>query len=167
MTGNPEVIPGQKSASGRLGVISNTLRRHLSHFRRVVGFSSLFIRLARLVESDHRSGLQRKAETMWPRRAQQSVLHSPVCLGIIAKYGQVFANSAVRWRVFSAVQTAWRSGVDSNLRYNSETRKCLRVRKLRRIRKLTRESTAGCCSTGANQCGFKSEPRANSERFCG
>jgi hypothetical protein len=50
--------------------------------------------------------------------AEQSVLWSPVCRGIIAKYGHYSRISAQRERNFSAVKTAWRSAQDSNPGYN-------------------------------------------------
>jgi hypothetical protein len=39
---------------------------------------------------------------------EKSVLCSPVCPGIIAKYGQLSRISDVEELIFSAVQTAWR-----------------------------------------------------------
>ena len=42
------------------------------------------------------------------RRFRQSVLSSPSCLGIIAKYGHISDISATVGQRFSAVQTAWR-----------------------------------------------------------
>jgi hypothetical protein len=49
--------------------------------------------------------------------AEQSVPWSPVCRGVIAKCGHYSRISAQSERNFSAVQTAWRSDCDSNLRY--------------------------------------------------
>jgi len=47
------------------------------------------------------------------------------------KYGQYSRISVQVERNFSAVQTAWRRGRDSNPRYRSETCKSRRLRKLR------------------------------------
>ena len=44
-----------------------------------------------------------------PFAAEQSVLCSPVCLGIIAKYGHLSRIAEGEEPTFSAVQTAWRS----------------------------------------------------------
>jgi hypothetical protein len=49
--------------------------------------------------------------------AEQSVLRSPVCLRIIAKYGHCSRISAHIQQSFSALQTAWRRERDSNPRY--------------------------------------------------
>ena len=65
--------------------------------------------------------------------AVRSVLCSPVCLGIIAKYGHFPGISDEEEPIFSAVQTAWRRERDSNPRYRSEWRKSRRLRKLRGI----------------------------------
>jgi hypothetical protein len=53
-------------------------------------------------------------------RCKQSVLRSPVCLGIIAKYGHCSRFSAHSEPNFSGLQTAWRRELDSNPRYRSE-----------------------------------------------
>jgi hypothetical protein len=51
---------------------------------------------------------------------QQSVLSSPLCLGLIAQYAHNSYVSPGIERAFSAVQTVWRSERHSNLRYRSE-----------------------------------------------
>jgi hypothetical protein len=49
--------------------------------------------------------------------ADESVLCSPVCLGIIAKYGHFSRISGESTRDFSAVQTGWRRERNSNFVY--------------------------------------------------
>ena len=53
--------------------------------------------------------------------------------GKIAKYGHYSRISAESEWNFSAVQTAWRRGMNSNPRYRSETCKSRRLRKLHGI----------------------------------
>ena len=77
--------------------------------------------------------LAEKCQTVTVFDAEQSVLCSPVCLGIIAKYGLYSGILVESKRDFSAVKTEWRSGKDSNPRYRSETCKSRRLRKLRGI----------------------------------
>jgi hypothetical protein len=52
---------------------------------------------------------------------------------IIAKYGHFLHILEEEEPTFSAIRTAWRSGVDSNPRYRSETCKSRRLRKLRGV----------------------------------
>jgi hypothetical protein len=66
-----------------------------------------------LLETGLRMRLPEKSRILTLFGAEQSVLHSPVCLGIIAKYGHCSRVSAQSERNFSAVQTAWRRGGDS------------------------------------------------------
>jgi hypothetical protein len=49
-----------------------------------------------------------------PVHFEQSDLRSPVCPRIIAKYGHFLRISVEEEPTFSALQTAWRSGKDSN-----------------------------------------------------
>ncbi len=58
--------------------------------------------------------LAEKCRTVTAFDAKQSVLRSPVCLGLIAKYGHYPGISLESKRDFSAVKTEWRSGKDSN-----------------------------------------------------
>jgi len=58
-----------------------------------------------------------KSQEMTAFAAEQSVLCSPVCLGIIAKYGHCSRISAQSEWSFRAVQTVWRRKRDSNSRY--------------------------------------------------
>ena len=69
---------------------------------------------------------------------------------------------------FSALQTAWRSGKDSNPRYRSETCKSRRLRKLRGIKSF-KNSLRLPASRGvvANRWGFQRSSKANPWRFCG
>jgi hypothetical protein len=76
--------------------------------------------------------------------AEQSVLRSPVCLRIIAKYRHCSCISEQGERSFSAMQTAWRSGEDSNPRYRSETCKSRRLRKLRIINQFRNSPETAC-----------------------
>ena len=71
-------------------------------------------------------------------------------------------------RNFSAVQTAWRSGKDSNPRYRSETCKSRRLRKLLGIKSF-KNSLRLPASRGvvANRWGFQRSSKANAWRFCG
>lgn len=99
---------------------------------------------------------------------ERSVLCSPVCLGIIAKYGRYSHVPVQSERSFSAVQTAWRSGVDSNPRYRSEWRKSRRLRKLRGINWFT-NSPADCLlpTRHAKHCGLAKLLEAKRWRLCG
>jgi hypothetical protein len=75
------------------------------------------LRIVGLIETGLRMGLLEKSQDNTAFDAEQSVLRSPVCLGIIAKYGhfsRIFRESR---QEFSAVQTAWRRERDSNPRY--------------------------------------------------
>ena len=108
-----------------------------------------------LLETGLRMCLPEKSRDRTASDAEQSVLRSPVCLGIIAKYRHYLRISAQSERNFSAVQTAWRSGKDSNPRYRSETCKSRRLRKLRGINQL--KNSPGDCLLPirhAKQCGF-------------
>jgi len=58
-----------------------------------------------------------KSQDRGPFATDQSVFCSPVSLGIIAKYGHFPGISDEEEPIFSAVQTAWRRGRDSNPRY--------------------------------------------------
>ncbi len=78
--------------------------------------------------------LPEKSRDSGPIGAEQSVLCSPLYREMIAKYGHYSRISVQSERNFSAVQTAWRSGKDSNPRYRSETCKSRRVRKLHGIK---------------------------------
>jgi hypothetical protein len=71
-----------------------------------------------LLETGLRICLPEKSRDSTAFSAEQSVLRSPVCLGIIAKYGHYLRISEQGERNFSAVQTAWRRGLDSNPRYS-------------------------------------------------
>jgi hypothetical protein len=68
---------------------------------------------------------------------------------------------------FSASQTAWRSGKDSNPRYRSETCKSRRLRKLRGIKSF-KNSLRLPASRGvvANRWDFQRSSKANPWRFC-
>ena len=90
-----------------------------------------------------------------PFAAEQSVLSSPVCLGIIAKYGHYSRISEEDEPNFSAVQTAWRRQRDSNPRYRSESCKLRCFCKLHGINKF-RNSSADWVLPGrhAKQCAF-------------
>jgi hypothetical protein len=70
-----------------------------------------------LQETGLRMCLPEKSQDSTAFDAEQSVLRSPVWLGIIAKYGQLSRILAQSERNFSAVQTAWRRERDSNPRY--------------------------------------------------
>src|ERR1700693_3403329 len=78
--------------------------------------------------------LQRKSGLVTAFAAKQSVLCSPVYPGNIAKYGHICVFLGKRRGNFSALQTAWRRGKDSNPRYRFETCKSRRVRKLHGIK---------------------------------
>jgi hypothetical protein len=67
-----------------------------------------------LVETGLPCVLQRKARTVTAFVAKRSVLSSPVCLEIITKYGYFSRISEVEDPTFSAGQTTWRRGRDSN-----------------------------------------------------
>jgi hypothetical protein len=56
---------------------------------RIPGFRSHCIRLCPCLKPDCACAVQRKAATLTPFSAEQSVLYSPVSLGRIAKYGHV------------------------------------------------------------------------------
>jgi hypothetical protein len=86
-----------------------------------------------LLKTGLRMCLLEKSQDSTAFDAEQSVLYGPVCLGIIAKYGHYSRISAQSQRKFSAVQTAWRRGLDSNPRYRSETCKIRYLRKLHGI----------------------------------
>jgi hypothetical protein len=86
-----------------------------------------------LLETGLRVCPPEKSQDRSPFATEQSVLCSPVCLPIIAKYGHYSRISAPSEGNFSAVQTAWRRERDSNPRYRSEWRKSRRLRKLRGI----------------------------------
>jgi len=100
--------------------------------------------------------------------AEQSILCSPVCLGIIAKYGQFSRISEVEEPTFSAVQTAWRRERDSNPQYRSEWRESRRSRKLRGINWF-KNSPADCLLPvrHAKQSGFAKLLEAKRRRLCG
>jgi hypothetical protein len=73
-----------------------------------------------------------------------------------------------RRRNFSAVQTAWRRGVDSNPRYRSEWRERRRLRKLQAISHLSGDKRlGGVAVTVVIPCGFQSNRKAIGWRFCG
>jgi Ni/Co efflux regulator RcnB len=72
-------------------------------------------------ETGLRMCLPEKSRDRTASDAEQSVLRSPVCQRIIAKYGHVSRISEVEEPTFSAVQTAWRRGRDSNPPYRSRT----------------------------------------------
>jgi hypothetical protein len=76
---------------------------------------------------------------------EQSVLRSPGCVGIIAKYGHCSRISALSERNFFAVQTEWRREKDSNPQYRSETCKSRRLRRLDGINQF-RNSPKTTCS---------------------
>src|SRR5258706_4860614 len=78
--------------------------------------------------------------------AEQSVSCGPVCLGIIAKFGHYSRISAQNEWNFSAAQTAWRSGMNSNPRYRSETCKSRCLRKLRGIKRFKNSPETVCSS---------------------
>ena len=61
--------------------------------------------------------LAEKCQTVTAFDAEQSVLCSPVCLGLIAKYGHYSGILVESKREFSAIKTEWRRGRDSNPRY--------------------------------------------------
>ena len=88
---------------------------------RVPGFRSHCIRLMPTLKTGLRMCPAEKRRDSDPFAAEQSVLCSPVCLGIIAKYGHLSRISEVEEPTFSAVQTAWRREVDSNPRYGFAT----------------------------------------------
>jgi len=113
-------------------------------------------------------GPREKSRIFPPFAAEQSVLSSPVCLGIIAKNGHLSRISGEGRREFSAVQTAWRRGKDSNPRYRSETCKSRRVRKLHGIKSF-KNSLRLPASRGvvANRSGLRRSSKANPWRFCG
>jgi hypothetical protein len=78
-----------------------------------------------LRETGPRMCLLEKSQDSTAFDAEQSVLRSPVCLGIIAKYGHYSRISAQSERNFSAVKTCWRSEWDSILHYLFESRNSL------------------------------------------
>jgi hypothetical protein len=71
-----------------------------------------------LPQTGLRMCLPEKSRTLTAFGAEQSVLCSPVCLGIIAKYGHFLRISEEVGPTFSAVQTTWRRERDSNPRYS-------------------------------------------------
>jgi hypothetical protein len=62
--------------------------------------------------------LTEKCQTVIAFDAEQSVLCSPVCLGLTAKYGHYLRILVESEHDFSAVKTEWRSEWDSNLWYS-------------------------------------------------
>jgi hypothetical protein len=88
--------------------------------------------------------------------------------GKIAKYGHYSRISTESEWNFSAVQTAWRSGKDSNPRYRSETCKSRPLRKLRGINQF-RNSLRTACSPveHTTQCGSARLQEAKRWRLCG
>jgi hypothetical protein len=61
--------------------------------------------------------LAEKYQTITALDAEPSVLRSPVCLGLIAKYGHYSGILVENQRDYSAVKTEWRRVCDPNLRY--------------------------------------------------
>jgi hypothetical protein len=61
-----------------------------------------------------------KCQTVTAFDVEQSVLCSPVCLGLFAKYGHYSGILMESKRDFSAIKTEWRRGRDSNLRSGFE-----------------------------------------------
>src|SRR5258706_9533313 len=87
--------------------------------------------------------------------------------GKIAKYGHYSRISAESEWNFSAVQTAWRSGKNSNPRYRSETCKRRRLRKLHGISQFRRFSEdCPLPIRHAKQCGFAKLLEAKPWRLC-
>jgi hypothetical protein len=78
--------------------------------------------------------LAEKCQTVNAFDAEQSVLCSPVCSGLTAKYGHYSGILVESRRAFSAVKTEWRRKEDSNLQYLFETCKSRRVRNLQGIK---------------------------------
>ena len=70
-----------------------------------------------LVETGPRVCHPEKSQHVEATRSEESVLSSPICLGIIAKYGHFLRISEEEEPTFSAGQTAWRRERDSNPRY--------------------------------------------------
>jgi hypothetical protein len=81
--------------------------------------------------------LAEKCQTVNAFDAEQSVLCSPVCSGLTAKYGHYSGILVESRRAFSAVKTEWRRKEDSNLQYLFETCKSRRVRNLQGIKNFT------------------------------
>jgi hypothetical protein len=75
-----------------------------------------------LLETGLRMYIPEKSRHRTASDAVQCVLRSPICLGIIAKYGHYSHISARSERNFSALQTAWRRKCDSNSHYRFESR---------------------------------------------
>jgi hypothetical protein len=158
-TGPPQIVWRQLRHSDTTGGFLHNVPSRL-----VIAVHSLNA----LVETGPRVCHPEKSQHVEATRSEQSVLCSPVCLGIIAKYGHFLRISEEVGPTFSAVQTTWRSGKDSNPRYRSETCKSRRVRKLHGIKSF-KNSLRLPASRGvvANQQGFRRSLRANPWRFCG
>jgi hypothetical protein len=121
-----------------------------------------------LLETGLRMCLPEKSRHGTASDAEQSVLRSPLCLGIIAKDGQLSRISEVEEPTFSALQTAWRSGKDSNPRYRSETCKSRRWRKLHGIKSFKNSLRLPASrAVVANRWGFRRIWKANPWRLCG
>jgi hypothetical protein len=100
--------------------------------------------------------------------AEQSVLCSPVCSGIIAKYGHYSRILSPSEWSFSAAETAWRRGRDSNPRYRSETCKLRCLRKLHRINQFINSLRTGCSPVDTpNSVVSRSFREAKRWRLCG
>jgi hypothetical protein len=119
-----------------------------------------------LTETELRMCLSEKTRTLTAFDAEQSVLCSPVCLRIMAKYGHCSRTSAQSERKFSAIQTAWRSEYDSNPHYLFELRKPRCLRKLQGIKSFENSPATGRSpSSSAKQSIFEVSPKANPWRF--
>ena len=87
-------------------------------------------------------------EKMQGNKGDQSLAVRSLQSSLLCKIAQYrpFSHILPRLRQgFSAVQTAWRSGEDSNHWYRSERRKGRRLRKLQGINNLARESIDAWC----------------------
>jgi hypothetical protein len=121
-----------------------------------------------LPQTGLRMCLPEKSRTLTAFGAEQSVLCSPVCLGIIAKYGHFLRISEEVGPTFSAVQTTWRRGRHSNPRYRSETCKTRRLRKLRGIMRFnTSPRLPAPHFDTAKWCGSAKSLYAKLWRLCG
>jgi hypothetical protein len=84
------------------------------------------------------------------------------------KPGIICGLCVTRSADFSAVQTAWRRGKDSNPRYRSGTCKSRRIRKLHGISSFKNSLRLPARrAVGANRCGFQRSWKANPWRFRG
>ena len=142
--------------------ISLAVRRRTIHcgkssrIRKAFGLGSPAIRLSNFTKSDCQLGRWRKGGIKHPGVVSSPVLSGPVCQGIIGKYAHFSLIFAARELSFSAVQTAWRRGRDSNPRYSFKMCKSRRLCKLHGINNFQQRINYRVkLSHISNRCGFQ------------